>query len=455
MTQRFTLSVGFLLLASSLHAAGDELHDLLVNRVDQSRRAAGIVAGVIDANGRHVTAAGRLSLDRPGAVDGDTIFEIGSTTKVFTSLILADMVERGEVKLDTPVADLLPAGMKFPSKGGRNISLLDLSMHISGLPRMPNNMSPKDMSNIYADYTPAKLFQFLSGYTLTRNIGEKYEYSNLGGGLLGFALARKAGMTYEELVRKRILEPLEMNDSGIPLSTDQKIRMASGYDPGLQPVSNWEFDALAGCGALRSTANDMLKFLAANLELTDTPLKAAMRRMRSIRHETGKDDVEVMMAWNVYKKYGREIVWHDGSTAGYWSFLAFDAQKKTGIVLLANTYLDVDDIGLHTLDKQWPAKELEPRKQYKEIQLDPKILTSYVGEYRFNGNLTLKVVVENGHMYAQSSTMPRFEMFAWAEGFFFIKTFEAEVSFVQDKGKTTSMYISLKDGKTMKGEKVH
>ena len=117
--------------------------------------------------------------------DGDTVFEIGSITKVFTSLILADMVERGEVKLDDPVSKFLPASVTVPSRNGRQITLLDISMQISGLPRMPNNMKPADPENPYADYDPAKLYEFLSGYTLQRDIGEKYEYSNLAVGLLG------------------------------------------------------------------------------------------------------------------------------------------------------------------------------------------------------------------------------------------------------------------------------
>jgi D-alanyl-D-alanine-carboxypeptidase/D-alanyl-D-alanine-endopeptidase len=308
---------------------------------------------------------------------------------------------------------------------------------------------------VYADYTPAKLYQFLAEYTLPRNVGEKYEYSNLGAGLLGHALARKAGMTYEQLLRKRILEPLGMNDTAITLTADQKARMATGYDPGLDPAENWQFDALAGCGAVRSTVNDMLKFVAANLELTDTPLKAAIRRMRSVRHETGKENVEVMMAWNVSKKYGSEIVWHDGSTAGFWSFVGFDPEKKTGVVVLANTYLDIDDIGLHTLNKEWPVKELDPRKEYKQITLDPKILSSYAGEYQFTPTFRLKVIAENGHLYGQASTQPRFELIPYGVGFFFMKVAEAEVSFVEnDKGAIAEMYISGKDGKTMHGEKI-
>jgi CubicO group peptidase (beta-lactamase class C family) len=181
-------------------------------------------------------------------------------------------------------------------------------MQISGLPRMPNNFKPADPENPYIDYGPAKLYEFLSGYTLTRDIGEKYDYSNIAVGLLGHALSLKAGMSFEQLVRRRVLEPLGMTSTSVVLSDDQKKHLAIGHDPGLKPVKNWDLDALAGAGALRSTANDMLKFLAANMELTDTPLKAAMRRMRSVRHDTGVPDLQIAMAWHILTKFDTEIV---------------------------------------------------------------------------------------------------------------------------------------------------
>ena len=162
------------------------------------------MVGVIEPQGRRVVAYGSLNQGDPRPLNGDTIFEIGSVTKVFTSLLLADMVQRGEVALADPVAKYLPADVKVPERGGRVITLVDLSTHTSGLPRMPSNFHPKDPANPYADYTVEQLYQFLSSYQLTRDIGSQFEYSNLGGGLLGQALARRAGMDYEALVRSRI-----------------------------------------------------------------------------------------------------------------------------------------------------------------------------------------------------------------------------------------------------------
>ena len=349
------LMVITLLLASGAAATDlDEIRSIMTNRVDE-HKTVGIVVGMINEKGRTVIGYGRIAKDADPKPDGDTVFEIGSITKVFTSLLLADMVERGEVKPEDPVAKLLPPSVKVPERNGRKITLLDLSMQISGLPRLPNNLRPADFANPYADYDPPKLYAFLSGYELKRDIGEKYEYSNLGAGLLGHALALKAGVSYEGLVRKRILEPLGMTSTSITLSDSEKRRLATGYNPSLNPVKNWDFDALAGCGALRSTANDMLKFLAANLELTDTPLKTAMRRMRSVHRETGVDDLEIGMAWHIFHKFGTDVVWHNGGTYGYRTFAGFNLVSKTGVVVLSNTFFDCDSIGFHALESRYPV----------------------------------------------------------------------------------------------------
>ena len=340
-----------------------EIRTILAGRVDDNKKAVGMVVGVIDGNGRQVIARGKLALDRGQEPDGDTIFEIGSITKVFTSLVLADLVERGEVKLDDPVAKFLPVSVKVPSRNGKQITLLDLSMQVSGLPRLPDNLKPADFANPYADYDATKLYDFLSRYVLTRDIGEKYEYSNLGVGLLGHALSLKAGMSYEQLLRRRILEPLGMTSTAVVLTEAQKKRLATGYSVQLQPVKNWDLDALAGAGALRSTANDMLKFLAANLELTDTPLKNAMRRMRSVHRETGVPDLEIAMAWHIFHKFGTDIVWHNGGTGGYRTFAGLDPAKKTGVVVLCNTSVNCDDVGLHVLEPRFTVPELSAQKK--------------------------------------------------------------------------------------------
>jgi D-alanyl-D-alanine-carboxypeptidase/D-alanyl-D-alanine-endopeptidase len=437
------------LSGASLGAADlAEIRALIANRVE-SGRAVGIVVGIIDEKGRQTVGSGRLSINGPQAPDGDTVFEIGSVTKVFTSLILADMIEKGEVKPDDPVAKFLPNTVNVPGRNGRQITLLDLSMQVSGLPRLPSNLKPANPANPYVDYDAPKLYDFLSHYTLIRDPGEKYEYSNLAVGLLGHALALKAGVSYEALVRQRILAPLGMNSTAITLGDAEKKRLAPGYDASLRPASNWDFAALAGCGALRSTANDLLKFLAANLELTDTPLKAAMHRMRSVRRQTGMPDVEIGMAWHIYTKFGADIYWHNGGTAGYRSFVGFDPAKKQGVVVLCNTFVDNDDLGRHILESRYPAETF-----HKEIQVEPAILERYVGEYELTPNFKIVVTREEGRLFVQATAQPRLEVFARAETEFFLKVVDARITFVKDdSGKVTGLVLH-QGGMDQKARKV-
>ena len=266
----------------------DEIREILVKRIDQQKQAVGIVVGVIEPNGRRVVAYGNLANGDPRTLDGDTIFEIGSVTKVFTSLLLADMVNRKEVALDDPAAKYLPENVRMPERSGKSITLLDLSTHSSGLPPLPSNLKPKDPRNPYADYSVDDLYQFLSGYTLPRDPGSEFEYSNLGAGLLGHLLARRAGTDYESLIRTRITQPLGMPDTGITLSSSMKQRMATGHNAMLAPVANWDLPTLAGAGALRSSANDMLTFLEAFLGYKESPLAPAMKAMLEVRRPAGQ-----------------------------------------------------------------------------------------------------------------------------------------------------------------------
>ena len=411
----------------SLRAADiAEIRSIMANRVE-SGRAVGIVTGVIDEKGRQVIASGKVSLEGTQAPDGDTVYEIGSITKVFTSLILADMIEKGEVKADDPVSKFLPATVKVPSRNGRQITLLDLSMQVSGLPRLPDNLKPDDPANPYLDYDAAKLYDFLSRYTLTRDPGEKYEYSNLAVGLLGHALALKSGLSYEELLRRRIFDPLGMSGTSITLSEAQKKRLAPGYDAALKPAKNWDFAVLAGCGAVRSTVNDMLKFVAANLELTDTPLKSAMRRMRAVRKETGTPDLEIGMAWHALTKFDAQIWWHNGGTYGYRSFVGFNPAKKEGVVVLCNTFMDNDDLGRHVLEGRYPIAASP-----KETQVGAAVLERYVGEYEMTPAFKIAVTRDGARLFIQATGQPRVEIFAQSESEFFLKVVDARITFLTD-----------------------
>jgi CubicO group peptidase (beta-lactamase class C family) len=410
-----------------------DLQRLIDNRVDTARKAVGIVAGTVDEGGVHIYSAGAEKLD------GDSLFEIGSITKVFTSLLLADMIERGEVRPDDPVSKYLPDHAEVPSRNGKQITLLNLSMQNSGLPRLPNNMLPADPANPYADYDGKKLLAFLASYKLARDPGEKYEYSNLAVGLLGFALAHRAGMSYEQLLRERIFKPLHMDSSTISLSPEQRKRMAQGHNAELKPVKNWDLDALAGAGAIRSTAKDMLTFLAANMGLVDSPLKAAMLRMRSVRSDTDMPSVQIAMAWHIMTKYPPDIFWHNGGTAGFRSFAGMDLAAKKAVIVLCDTSFDIDNIGLNTLNAKYPAPMLE---EQREIKVDPKILSDYEGSYQLAPGFAIQVTPREGRLFVQATGQPEFEVYASKPDEFFLKVVEAQVTFTRDNsGKVTGMVL--------------
>jgi len=428
----------------------DEIREILVKRIDQQKQAVGIVVGVIEPAGRRVIAYGNLAYGDPRTLDGDTIFEIGSVTKVFTSLLLADMVNRKEVALDDPAAKYLPDNVKMPERNGKSITLLDLSTHTSGLPRLPGNMKPKDPHNPYADYSMDDFYQFLSGYTLPRDPGSELEYSNLGAGLLGHLLAYRAGTDYESLIRTRITRPLDMPDTGITLSAPMKQRMATGHNPRLVPAVNWDFSTLAGAGALRSSANDMLTLLEAFLGYKESPLAPAMKAMFEVRRTLGKANIG--LGWFIFPNDGREIANHDGGTGGFCSYIGYDPEERIGVVILSNAFSPsgVVDIGLHLLNPKVPVGNPEPPKQHTEIPIDPKLLDNYTGRYQLGQDRIFEIIRDSGRLFAQGTAQvngqpvvgPKFELFAEGEKNFFVKVTGSEITFeTGPDGRATSLIM--------------
>jgi len=410
----------------------DEIRKILVERIDVQHRSVGMVVGVISPEERRVIAYGHLE-------NSDTVFEIGSITKVFTSLALADMVQHGEVSLDDPVVKYLPPTVKMPERNGRSITLVDLSTHTSGLPRLPGNMTPKNANNPYADYTVEQLYQFLSNYSLTRDIGSQFEYSNLGGGLLGHVLARRADMDYEALVRSRICVPLGMNDTRITLTPEMKERLAVGHNATLKTVENWEHtDANAGAGALRSTVNDLHTFLSANLGLTKSPLAPAMAAMLKVRRPTTQSGMEQALGWVIRTSNGKEIIWHNGGTGGYFSWMGYDAQARVGVVVLSNaTAMPVDDIGQHLVDASFPLAQ-----QHTEVKVDTRLFDVYVGNYQLRPNFVMTVSRDGERLFAQATGQGKIEIFPESDSDYFLKVMDAQITFVTGgEGRATELIL--------------
>ena len=438
---------GFLLSCSAAftQAPSDaEIRKILADRVGAENNGIGIVVGVIDANGRRVVSYGGLAKNDTRPLNGDTVFEIGSMSKVFTSLVLMDMTRRGEVALTDPVSKYLPATVQVPERNNRKITLADLSTQSSGLPRMPTNFAPKDPNNPYADYSVQQMYDFISGYQLTRDIGSQYEYSNLGVGLLGHALSLRAGTSYEAMVRSRILNPLGMKDTAVTLTPELRARLAMGHNQTMAPVANWDIPTLAGAGALRSTANDILIFLAANLGYVKTPLVQAMADEVSVRKPAGAPDMQIAYAWHIQSKGGNSIIWHNGGTGGYRTYMGYDPKAGTGVVVLTNisTNAGTDDIGRHLLDASYPLLKVDPPAEHKEIPLDSKIFDRYAGTYQLAPNVLMTMSRDGNKFYTQLTGQPKFEVFAESDRKFFLKVVDAQLTFdVDAQGAATQVTL--------------
>jgi CubicO group peptidase (beta-lactamase class C family) len=441
-------------------ASDAEIQRILAERVPGEHPGFGIVVAVIEPAGHRVVSRGERTQGDSTPLGADTLFEIGSITKVFTSLLLADAVQRHEVALSDPVAKYLPATVKLPERAGHGITLVDLSTHTSGLPPMPDNLNPQDPSNPYADYSLDQLYQFLSTLELTRDIGTEFEYSNLGAALLDHALSQRAGQSYEALVRERITAPLGMPSTCITLPPDLKARLAPGHTETLQPATNWDLPTFAGAGALRSSANDLLTFLAAALHAKETPLSKAFDAMTSVRRPARGASSFAALGWQIKMAHNKEIVWHNGGTGGYRSFIGYDPKAQTGVAILSNVGNPAgpDDIGMHLLDPESPllpatAPGVTPRARV-EVPVDPKLFDGYVGSYQLVPTVVLTITREGDRLYAHLSGQPTLQIFPESSKDYFYKAVDAQLSFETDAQNRASALVLHQGGRDLRAARI-
>lgn len=366
--------------------------DNLQRRVDYGH-VTGVMVGVINRDGRTFFSAGtvRAGSDTPPAPD--SIFEIGSISKGFTGTLLAEMISRGEVTENDLLQSFLPDSVTVPS-GATQISLLHLATHRSGLPDNPELCSPS-LDKVFDCLTAERVYQLLNGHTLAREPGSAWVYSNLGAGLLGHALALKSGLSYEALLRQRILDPLGLNDTRVTLSEAQRSRRTTAHW-GVVPWKEFSIPSLEGAGAVLSTANDLLTFLE-HLSGIQTNLLGAVAT-NAIRRRAGTDNpnLEMGLGWMLVRAPNGDLVYHDGATYGQNAFLGFHRASRRGVVVLCNNrisaYGSVQDVGFHLLDSSLP---LTPPRQPTAVPLET--LASYEGRYQAEG-LTFDARVQHGQL---------------------------------------------------------
>jgi CubicO group peptidase (beta-lactamase class C family) len=361
-------SAGALLTEPDAAAAlGNDLVARLAAAVDRrAARHVGLAVAVLIGGRAAFFSRGRVHRDRPGAPAPDTLFEIGSITKTFTATTLALLALEGTVALDDPLQRYLPAGVELPVRG-RPITLADLATHSSGLPASHPGMLRQwwhHRSDPYAAITFDDLNAAVNRTKLRAAPGEKWRYSNFGAALLGNALAARAGTSYEDLVRRSICAPLALADTVLTVDDERAGRFAQGHDRRRRPVSHWELPALAGAGALRSTAADMIAYLGGHLaaETHSSPgsgspdaggatmdLHAAMRATHEVRFRRGR--IVMGLGWIFMPRKGmpHPIVFHNGGTGGFRSFAGFVPQTQTAAVVLANDGHSADRLGADLL----------------------------------------------------------------------------------------------------------
>lgn len=428
---------------------------ILKERVDQGR-STGLVVGLLEPDGeRRILAWGDPGPGQP-PLDGESVFEIGSITKVFTATILADMVLRGEVSLDDPVQKFLPDGVTMPTRNGKEITLGALSEQNSGLPRLPTNLAPADMANPYADYTVQLLYAFLSTYELPRDPGETFEYSNLGVGLLGHVLSLHAGTSYEALVKERILDPLGMTHSAVTFTPWMMEHLALGHGAQGEVVSNWDAPTLAGAGALRSTAEDMLSFLAANLHPEQGPLQEAMAFAQKPRAPTTSPAMTIGLNWMNVPAGADTIVWHNGGTGGYRTFAGIIPSRKVGVVVLTNSGGEgADDIGRHLLVPASPlAPPPAPRRTFIAVELPEATLARYVGTYQLAPEFEITMTLEGGRLMAQATGQGKTTLTPYSEVDFFVTEVDAQFTFEVGGSGTATALVLHQNGRDVTAPKI-
>ena len=355
----------------------DEVKTYIQSRVNNQVNV-GIVVGYIDDQNIDYYSYGNTAIENGTPVNKKSVFEIGSISKTFTATILAIKVINGEMSLDDPISKYLPKTVKVPTKNGKEITLQHLATHTSALPRMPDNMSPKNENNPFADYTYKQLYNFISNYELTRDIGAFSEYSNLGMGLLGHILELQSGQTFEELVIQHIANPLQMTDTRLVLTQQMKKRLAKGH-AGLSETNNWDIITLGGAGGIRSTTSDMVKYIKANLNSDSgkTALDKAMQLAHQSAFKSEEQHIEMALAWHI--ENGKFLM-HNGATGGYCAMSAMDKVDKKGVIVLTNSNENVDAIAIKLMVPSYPLQPVKPSvakimaKKIKDSNIDEAIM---------------------------------------------------------------------------------
>jgi CubicO group peptidase (beta-lactamase class C family) len=408
--------------------------------------------GVVHGDQTWIGHFGQLSSQHANPPNDQTIYEIGSISKVFTGLLLAHAVETGQLKLEQPVGSLMNTLETTNADVGTSITLLHLSTHNSGLPRMPNNWKPADPKDPYVDYDRELLTAFMSKVKPGKKPNEATAYSNVGVGLLGDLLAAKSGVSYGELLSRTISEPLKMSDTTVKLSDEQLKRVAPPHNAALEAEQLWEFDALAGAGAIRSTVPDMLKFIQAILVPPKTELGKAVD-LAWQQHVPSRNGYFAMsLGWHIARDGSTR--WHNGQTGGYHSMMLVNRPLQSGVIVLSNTATgEVDAIG-ESIIQMLAGMDVKPREFSKAKQVSPESMKRLAGKYKLFPNFILDVRVQGDRLMVQATNQPAIQVYAESETRWQYRVVKAAITFeLPEQGPATALTLH-QNGRDMRGPRI-
>ena len=429
-------SAALTLLAGAALAfpADEEVREILRQRVEVSKRGVGYVVGLVDQTGGRVVSYGSASRGGGRPVDGDTAFQVGSVTKVFTSLLLAEMSGRGEVRLDDPIALYLPAGVNTPR--ATDITLLHLSRHTAGFMSFSDDVDVADLDGPMEVQSNESLFAFLDKHPMRSTAGVHHSYSSYGAALLGELLARRAGTDFESAVRSRLLEPLDMTRSGFALTAELRAAHATGHSSRGNPRRLVEVRGMLASGALMSTAHDLVRFVQAHLGLRATTLGEALRATQRTESDLQRPDLPMGLGWFYADYPGTRVVYHTGSTPGFRAFVGMDLQRKRGVIVLANSDNDVGNLGMHLVDPYVPLLSPEPPRQFKAFVVEPRLLSEYAGTYQIAEPPGILTFRRQGDGLLATSPHGTWRVLAESDTSFFTEDMENWGTFTRDsKGR--------------------
>lgn len=388
------------------NAAGPLVEDRIVD---------GLSVGYIEGTHQGMVHLGSSSRHGKPA-DNLTLYEIGSVSKVFTGLLLADAVVRGEIDLNAAADVPNRAGIRLPSHDGRPIEWIDLSTHRAGLPRLPGNLRVSDPTNPYRDYDSQKAAAFLSQYELPRRPGDSQEYSNLGASVLGYLVAQNAGKSYQQLLRERIAKPLRMTDCTVSLSPRQRTRLATPHNEFGSATPPWTFADLPGAGGIHATMRDMLRFAQAQLTPPDGRLGDAIELAWQQQRDADASGPAMGLGWVIAGD--GQTRWHNGQTGGSHAAIFINREIHCAVVVLCNTAVSdqIDQLAMQLVVKaagRELASEPSERPEHESggLAIDAKLRSRLEGRYQLTPNFIFTVRDRDGRLMVGITNQATQEVF--------------------------------------------